>query len=143
MMLKSIEYEKLKPAIKVAFEHDKDIFKYYDPNVPITSVNEIVEDIYRKIGEYEGQLKIYEVYERFNLAGYIVAREDRLISFGLAVEYRFRKHLNNFFSLIKGLLGKNFYCLLWTRNIRAAKWLIKNGMTETFYDNNIIKLSCL
>lgn len=143
MMLKAVQYEKLKPSIKVVFEHDKDIFKYYDPTVEVSTIDHIVSDIFRKIGEYEGELKIYSVYEKSELIGYIVARENRLISFGLAVKYRFRKYLNNFFQVIKGMLGKDFYCLLWTRNIRAAKWLLKNGMKETFYDNNIIKLSCL
>ncbi len=140
MMLKAIEYEKIKPSIRVAFEKDKDIFKYYDPAVSVENIDQIVDDIYRKIGEYEGELKIYSVCEKNNLVGYIVGRDDRLISFGLSVEYRFRKYLNNFFQVIKGLLGNNFYCLLWSRNIRAAKWLIKNGMKETFYDNQIIKL---
>lgn len=140
-MVRSIEYEHLKPFIKIVFNDDHKIFDYYDPNVNPESVEEIIQDIYKKVGEYP-DANIYGVYEKNKQIGYIVSKGNRLISFGLAMEYRFRKYLNNYFNVIKGLLGSNFYCLLWTRNIRAAKWLIKYGMKETFYDNNIIKLSC-
>lgn len=139
MMVRSIEYEQLKPFIKIVFKDDNKIFDYYDPNVNPVSVEEIIQDIYKKVGEY-ADANIYGVYDKSKPIGYIVSKGNRLISFGLAMEYRFRKYLNNFFNIIKGLLGSNFYCLLWTRNIRATKWLVKNGMKAIYHDNQIVKV---
>lgn len=142
MITQRVSYEKLKAAIRVAFQEDKDIFKYFDPNVKVETIDDVINNIHQKISEYESP-EMYSVLEKGKLVGFIVSKENRLISFGLSVEYRFSKHLKSFFNTIKEIAGSKFYCLLWSRNIRAAKWLMKNGMCETLYDNNIIKLHCL
>lgn len=131
MTTKTIPYSHLEPAVRIAFENDKDIFKFYDKNVVVTTLDELVDDIVAKLKDYadvfpDTAFKI--VVDKNKTVGYIVFKEDTLISFGLSVEYRQRKYLNEFFALIKKELRGRFVVMLWSRNIRAVKWLMKNGL---------------
>jgi len=144
MILKKVPYETIQKAIKVAFDEDKKIFEFYDPNKNVTTLDEIVKDIYNK---GEGFCKLsndviaIEVYEKNKLIGYFFYNKKMLISFGLNVAYRQRKYLKEFFSLIKTTIGKDFSCLLWSKNIRAIKYLIKMGMipiNETEFNGNFV-----
>lgn len=141
MIVKRISYYELKEAIRVAFLHDKEIYSLYDPNISVTNIDELVEDVFRKIQEYEG-VTLSAVYENDILIGYFVNVKDQLVSFGLAVKYRVRKYLIAFFDLIKQELGGSFHVYLWNKNTRAIGWLSINGMVATYCDNQIIKLQC-
>jgi len=145
MILKEIKYNELKEAIRVSFASDNDIKKFYDSSVSINSLEDIVEDIYKKITEYnnyDGRLIIKGAYYGEELIGYVVVFNNLLISFAMAVEYRKSKG-TEFFELIKSDLNSNFFCFLWSINIRARKFLEKHGMKTIFSDNRIIKLQCL
>ena len=141
MITKKIPYKELKPSIYAAFNGDKAIFSLYDPNVSVSTINELTEDVMRKIKEW-GELNYYAVYEKNKLIGYFVNLKNQLISFGISVRYRVKKYLKVFFEIIKGELGNDFFVLLWQRNVRAKKWLLKNNLVVSFSDNNIIKLQC-
>lgn len=144
MILKIQKYENLKKAIRVAFDEDSKIFEFYDPNKSVSTLDEIVEDIYSKGDSYKGLSEgviAIEVYEKGKLIGYFFFNNKMLISFGLNVAYRQRKHLKEFFNLIKITIGKGFSCLLWSKNIRAIKYLIKMGMmpiNETEFNGNFV-----
>lgn len=145
MILKEITYNQLRKAIRVSFTSDNDIKSFYDQSVSINSVDDIIEDIYKKILEYnnyDGKLIIKGAYEGEELIGYVVLFNNLLISFALAVEHRKSKG-TEFFELIKKELNSNFFCFLWSINVRARKFLEKHGMKTIFSDNKIIKLQCL
>ena len=140
MIIRDILYENLLKAIKIAFEGDNDIFKFYDPNENPKDIKDIVEDIGSKILEYEGG--IYRgVYDDKNLVGYFVYIDNVLISFALNIKYRVKEWLDFLYESIKKELGL-FICCLWNTNKRAIKWLQKNNMKINYFDNNITELIC-
>lgn len=140
MIIRDILYEDLLKAIKIAFEGDNDIFKFYDPNENPKNIKDIVEDIGSKILEYEGG--IYRgVYDDKNLVGYFVYIDNVLISFALNIKYRVKEWLDFLYESIKKELGL-FICCLWNTNKRAIKWLQKNNMKINYFDNNITELIC-
>lgn len=131
MTTKTIPYSQLEAAVRIAFESDKEIFKFYDKKVTVSTLDELVSDVVRKIKDYSEvfpETVFKAVIEKGETVGYIVFKEETLISFGLSMEYRQRKYLNDFFSLIKRELRGRFVCMLWSRNIRAVKFLMKNGL---------------
>lgn len=127
MIAREITYDQLKEAIKIAFQGDIDIFKYYDPAIKVESVDQIVDDVSKKISDYE-KFKMFGVYEKNNLVGYFVSRGGLLVSFALSMPYRNRKYKRVFFSLIKDHFKGLFMCFLWTNNQRAVGFLKKCGM---------------
>lgn len=143
MIAQPISYKRLHEALYRSFKDDKDIFKYFDPNVNAQTVEDIVIDIEKKIREYGDNAKMRGIYEKGKLIGYFIIYHDMLVSFSLAVEYRKQSFLSKFFSIIKKELNNQFGCYLWTRNVRAIKWLLKNGMKITHSDKIITKLICL
>lgn len=140
MTIKNITYNYLLNAIKISFEGDDDILKFYDPNENPKNIKDIVEDIGSKILEYEGA--IYRgVYDGKKLVGYFVYIDNVLISFALNIKYRVKEWLDFLYESIKKELGL-FICCLWNTNKRAIKWLQKNNMKINYFDNNITELIC-
>lgn len=128
MIAKTITSEELREATRVAFDEDKKIFDFFDRNVKVTTIEEIVDNVIKKISTYERAL-YRGVYFKGALIGYYVYEGNSLVSFGLNSGFRTRPLLRKFFSLIKKDMVKPFFCVLWSRNIRAVKWLIKMGLT--------------
>jgi len=140
LTIKNISYNYLLEAIKIAFEDDIDIFKFYDPNENPKSIEDIVLDISSKILEYEGS--IYKgVFDGKRLIGYFVYVSNVLISFAINIKYRVTKWLDFLYESIKKELGL-FICCLWNTNKRAIKWLQKKNMVINYFDNNITELIC-
>lgn len=137
MTTRKVTYNQLQAAVRIAFENDKDMLRLYDKNIVVNNLEEVVVDVLRKVKEYP---TIYpdtvfkSVVDKNKTVGYIVFKEETLISFGLCMEYRKRKYLNEFFGLIRKELRGHFCCTLWSRNIRAVKWLL--GMGLKIYDTN-------
>lgn len=142
MTLKPITYSQLKEAIRVSFENDKAIFEFYDRNVTVNSLEDIVNDIYHKIGDYGDIIILKGVYMGEELIGYVAKTNNLLISFSIAIKYRSKENTCEFFDLIKEDFQNMFYCYLWSINLRAINWLKKMGMEIIFNNNNIIKLQC-
>lgn len=141
MIAKTIPFNKLKQAIAISFDGDNKIFDLYDPTKQVETLEEIVEDISRKILGYEDAI-FYGIYEKNKLIGYFARQQSLLISFSLAMQYRTRSNLREFFRLMKTTIKKPFICFLWAKNIRAAKYLMKNKMELVSNNDNIIKLQC-
>jgi hypothetical protein len=139
MIAKVITYPKLKEAIEIAFKGDNRIYDFYDPSVKVESLEAIVADIYRKITTYQNPVLV-GIYEREGLIGYFVYQGKMLISFSLSIQYRVRKYLKEFFVIISKELKKDFHCYLWTKNIRAIKWLKKNGLQVFNVNPHIVQL---
>lgn len=142
MIAQPISYKRLHEALNIAFKDDKDIYKYFDPNVNVEKVEDIVSDIEKKVKEFGDSVVMKGIYEKGKLVGYFVFLNDLLISFALNVAFRTRSYLRKFFDIIKKEIGHHFVCFLWTRNIRAIKWLLKMGMIEVSTNSLITKLIC-
>jgi len=133
-MLKETTLEKLEDSIIRSFENDDDIVDLYDPNVVGISKSGIPADISRKLKEYDEipsmKLTCFDFYLEDKFCGYAVICEQRklLVSFGL--RNREAKTKESFFSHIKKVFNEDFLCILYSRNERGIKWLVKMGMTK-------------
>jgi hypothetical protein len=137
MTTQTVSYNQLVSAVKIAFENDKEMLKLYDKTVVVNDLDELITDVVRKLKEYPTvypDTTFKSVVDKNKTVGYIVFKEETLISFGLCMEYRKRKYLNEFFGLIRKELRGHFCCTLWSRNIRAVKWLLGNGLR--IFDTN-------
>jgi hypothetical protein len=115
----------MREQIRLAFEGDTDIYKFFDPTSTVNDLDEVVENIYEKI------LESCDVFDNCTFhgfeSGYVFYCKDPslLISFGINVDNRKSPRL---WEEITSQLGGDFQCLLWSRNDRAIKWLQKMGM---------------
>lgn len=135
----------MRDVIRNVFENDEDIFKFFDPSAEVKNVDEIVENIYDKIKSYDG---IFETKFIQVVNGYFfyIVEPKLLISFGLNKEYRNDYEFKIFWHEIIEEIGNKFECFLFSKNIRAIKWVQKMGMkikNETELDNNKITILCL
>jgi hypothetical protein len=139
MISKIINNDQFCDAIKIAFDKDDKIFSLYCPLVEVKKLEDIVNDISDRIKSDVPCATIKGVYDKNKLIGYYVydLEVKSLVSFGLNIEYRKRKYLKEFFSLIRDDLKGRWQILLWSRNIRGIKWLIKNGL-KINSENNLI-----
>ena len=133
----------MKQSIHTAFEGDDEIVKLYDPTVEVRFVDEVVEDIYRKLVEYDllYQFKFVELPD-----GYFCYIPGTLVSFGLNKKSRTTERLAEFWDAIVAELGGTFECMLWSKNKRGIGWLKKMGMRiekEVEYEGNKITVLCL
>lgn len=139
MNCKPITYDQLKKVIYLSFKDDEKIFTFYDPNVTVNSIEDLTNDIFEKIKGYT-EARIYAIYEKDKMIGYLACQDGILISFCLSVNYRFRNYLKQFWALIRDNLRGTFYCHLWSKNIRAVRWLMKMGMVMVDSNPLITKL---
>lgn len=126
MIAKAITYKEFEQALYIVFESDDRIYKLYDPKVIVNNTDDIVRDIVLKVRTYENA--VYKgIFEKGKLIGYYVYEDNSLVSFGLNPQYRVRNYLREFFGIIKKELTRPFFCVLHSRNVRAVKYLIKQG----------------
>ena len=131
--------------IRIAFDGDEDIYKYFDPNVKVKTISDIVDNIEGKIEEHKVLFDCR--FKKFD-DGYLFYTKTPplLISFGIAPHKRTKERTNQFWEEINKKLGKNFTSFLWTRNTRAINWLTKMGMKVAeeidIEGNKITKLIC-
>jgi hypothetical protein len=137
---RKLKYKDLKEAIKIALEGDNEIVSLYDPNIEVNSIEDVVNDIDRKIFEIRDFCICKGIYDNENLIGYYAYIEKMLISFSLSSPNRTKEKLQQFFDLIKKDLGQQFVCRLWSKNLRAIKWLIKNGFQFVDDEDGITRL---
>lgn len=139
MISKIITYDQLEKAIKISFEGDKEVLSIYDPNVVVNSADDIAVDILRKVKDH-GEVQIKGVYDKNKLIGYFIRRGGMLISFGISMEYRLRQFKRGLFDIIKKDFRGMFICFLWSKNVRAIRYLEKNGMKVMQTDHQLTKL---
>lgn len=140
MIAKTITYKELGEAIKIAFAEDAKIYELYDPNVIVENVDQISEDIIRKLKTHNNII-LKGIYDKNKLIGFFVRAGGLLVSFSLAVQYRTRKYLNNFWRLIQREFKGIFKCYLWSKNQRAIKFLQKHGAIITNWNDLLTELT--
>lgn len=143
LTIKEVDILELNELIAIAFDGDTDLLDYYDRVANVSSVDEMVNDTFDKIKDYENHFAncySYVVNYQEKKIGYIFITKNPnlLISFSINKEYRCRENLASYFSLIKSLFEDTFGCYLNTYNTRAIDWLKKCEMEIT--SNNVSSL---
>ena len=130
----------VKTGIDVAYDKDfSGLKKYKDPvsSINVLTIADAVNETVFKMSCYENEnidLLHYCVYCNGNIAGYVTCFYDFrlfkfcLVSFGINHKYRTMKRLEQYFKLICNITLGSFYCVLFSCNTRAIKWLNYNGM---------------
>lgn len=135
--MNNISYE----AIRAAFMGDDEIGENCDPNNDDKSQQGVVDDVYKKILEYEELF--YGHFATLNKdgedVGFVYCLPQLLISFGVNKNHRTKEFLPMVFETIKATAGEDFDAYMWERNKRAIEWLKKCGMTEEFFENDQVK----
>lgn len=141
MTVEFVGYEDLFYFVSLALSQDNDIIQLFDKKAGVETVKDCVDSICDKIRKNYPQAKFRGVYVDNKPAGYYLHDEGSLISFGISPIYRNKEVTSKFFDTIKGELGNEFSCMLYSHNTRAIKWLEKQGMVKVF-DNITILQSC-
>lgn len=130
----------MREGIRAAFEGDTEIFNYSDPSLKASSIEELCQQIEKKLKEHEAAYpcKFVNVKANGETVGYFFYRRNNktLISFGINKKYRKNK---DFFNIIAKELG-SFISYVFTRNTRAIKWMEKNGMKIIYQDKLVTTL---
>lgn len=124
-------------VIEQAFSGDTDIIKFFDPNVPVSSLDDVVNSVSGKIEEYYGLVPVIFASTESGYVFYIDTPTKVLVSFACRKEFRDGR----FWGEIVAQLGGDFVCPLWSKNTRAIEWLKKNGM-KLFEELNNITVLC-
>jgi hypothetical protein len=132
-----ISYE----AIKLAFVGDSEIQYNCDPDNPDKSQIGVVEDVYRKLIDYEDLFigNFIVLNDDGKDVGFVYCLPGLLISFGVNKSHRTKGFLPKVFDTIQTAAGDNFYAYMWSRNERAVRWLKRCGMEEEYFENKEIK----
>jgi len=123
--------EELYDGIWVAFHMDDALIEKYHI-LDNSSFLECVNDTYVTIKDATEKTicQWYHILIDETLIGYFVASKTYsfLFSFGINIEYRKPDVLEHWFSYVSCLLGEQFTCALWAKNLRAIEFLKRNGM---------------
>lgn len=147
MIIQEVNYLKIKDYIEAAWTGDDGLEKFYDKSVKERSLNNFINDTYKKIVEFyrDGdEVKLYGLeIDRKPIGFLIISPQNNLLySFGISKHYRSGDLLELVFNVIKDKLNGDFVCFLYSYNTRAINWLIKCGMVKLDYliFNEIVQL---
>lgn len=119
--------------IRDIFDLDKDINKFCDTDY-LGYMQDISQQIILRINkcliEYPSSY-IFVDEDRKYFAVWLKAHGDNILySFGVHPEKRNEENLRLFWEYLLNEHDDGFLCYLYSNNIRAIKWLKKNGMSE-------------
>jgi hypothetical protein len=128
-------------AIKLAFDGDSEIQDNCDPANPDKSQIGVVEDVYKKLIEYEDLFvgNFVVLSDNGKDVGFVYCLPGLLVSFGVNKLHRTKSFLPKVFDTIREAAGNDFEAYMWSRNERAVKWLKRCGMQEQYFENKEIK----
>ena len=126
--LEKISKEELRPMVLKSYENDEELFNKY--HVGKFSLQQCVEKTVEMIeeAELETPLNYYKVICNDDDIGYIVTFNSILYSFAIAMEYRKRDILIEWWKLVNDILGEEFYAILYKNNTRAIEFLKRQDM---------------
>ena len=130
-----INLEELKNIVYLSYENDVDLWDKYhsvnklEPNNR-HNLEKCVDTTYKRIkqGSEEIDFEYYKVLYNNELIGYIVTFEDILYSFAIAVKYRVKSILKEWWAKIADFLGKEFLTFIYDNNKRCLDFMLKNNM---------------
>ncbi len=131
----------IKNAIESVFLKDDDLHLFFDPSSKATTNEQRAEEIYEKclfeMAEYQCQFYIV-LYGSIKVAYWLYNKDTkRIVSFGVMPIYRKDLYLVRWFRHVHGSM---FWIALYTKNQRAIKFLIKNGMVQMKEEEGITYL---
>lgn len=126
--LKKISLPEVRKGVAIAYDGDQELFdKYHVAPCDFFHACMITLEMIRDTAKQE-KLSYYKVvYKQINI-GYVVIFHDFLYSYGINPKFRKKEILIQWWAEIKKLLGKRFVTMLYENNIRALKFLEKQGM---------------
>ena len=143
--LTAINDIELNKCIRLAYENDADLIKYYDRTVLVHNNDEMIADTYNKLIQYPSYFSncssLAVMYENKPI-GFVYKNDNPnlLVSFSVGSEYRKKPILSDLFNNIVNSFDGSFVCYLYEHNTRAINWLKKCGMIVESEKNNITTL---
>lgn len=129
-MVRLIEISKseLKNYVWLAYKGDMELLSKY--HIKDFTLDEAIDSTLEMIDVSEKKLRLtyFKVLLNDYSIGYVVTSGNHLYSFAIAMEYRTKEILNQWWYKVKSLLGEKFTCLLFSNNKRAINYLEKRGM---------------
>lgn len=141
-IVKEQDYEQI---VRNTFEDDYELFEFY--HYITGDKDKALKDTIQKIVNFKDEVpnasyEFFAVKDEGGAIGYFsIANSKILHSFGLELRYRTKQNLNDFIRLIKE--QKVELCMLYSKNKRAIKFLIKNGFVfqnEIEYESDKITI---
>lgn len=118
----------LPELIELAYRNDDDLLNHF--HVQKLNLQEAVDSTLGMINEVSGLIEMdnYKVMFDEVPIGYSCMFHNFLYSFGINKEFRKPEILKEWFYEIEKALGESFVTMLYPNNIRAIKFLQKQGM---------------
>lgn len=143
--INKISIAQLPELVAISYSGDNELFTKYhvEPNLDWQeSVNKTMELIQEAANEVK--TSYYKVIYDNKPVGFLVKFKGSLYSFGMAMKFRKKEILADFWNKIVDLMEDKFVCVLYRNNTRAINWLLKCGLFETEEKNpqeNLITLT--
>lgn len=132
MQVRNIHIDQFEDYVYHAFIDDFELVEYYDRSVGAKTTTEAIENVCDKIEQSYPDAKIFGVEIEGEKAGYFVAKDNLLVSFGINVKFREKEYLSKFWYEIQNQIGNDFHAMLYSHNSRAIKWLETCGMKISY-----------
>lgn len=141
-MIKLIKISKyqVRPLVEISYEGDADLFdKYHLSKMEfsgcVDSTMELIEGASR-----EKVLTYYKVLLQKKPIGYVITCPNVLYSYAIAVKYRKKKILMEWWGAVKSLFSGVFATGLYENNTRAILFLQRQGMIIVEKNGNLVTL---
>ena len=142
-LVKTTNRELFLTAMRAAFYDDHDL-KLYHIN-PSDDYEEMVLHSYENIGIVRGELgaDLYVVYKYEEIIGFtvIALKAGLLYTFGININHRNKYVLSQWLKICQNILFDNcgfVNVVLYSKNIRALKFLERNGFKTRFINKKIM-----
>ena len=132
--VKKISKAELPKLVEISYMGDDEMFdKYHNlvfDKVPYVNFYSAVLSTLQLIHETSKEIRCsyYKIIADKQPIGFFVTFDGYLYSFGMAMKYRKKEYLIQWFNSVKKVLGKNFRAMLYDNNTRAISHLEKQGM---------------
>lgn len=126
--LERISKNELRPLVEKSYINDEELFnKYHVGKFNLRQCVEKTVEMVEEMGEVK-DLNYFKVVCDGVGIGYVVTFENILYSFAIAMEYRKKDILIEWWDRVNEILGQEFYALLYKNNIRAVEFLKRQNM---------------
>jgi hypothetical protein len=127
--LKKVSRKQLPLLIALSYKDDQDLWEKF--HVEKLSYEEAVKSTLQMIEEAEEMLCIehYKVTYDSQTIGYFTKSGTLIYSFGIAMPFRTKEILTQWWDAVKELMGPKFTVGLLSNNTRAIKYMQDRGMT--------------
>lgn len=140
MYLKKIKLHVLYDLIRIAYEDDSDLLnKYHIKKLDLMSAVDSTFKMIYDASKIEKLINYAVIYDKKPI-GYVTVFKDGtcLYSYAISVKYRKKEILREWFDKVEKVLSPDFYTMLYSNNLRAAKFLEKMGLEKISHKGNVV-----